>query len=145
MTEFYFPDRYDENEAEEGVWFDITDERGQSLGKWKCSLFDRHSTRVQHLLTRHARKQAKLVKAGKANKDSALASVFVEVCVHDWEMKNPKGEAIPFTKDNAVAYLTHEKASFASTLLIELASDVLNFQGDPEAESEEDLGNSESS
>ncbi|MDD1452639.1 hypothetical protein NHF48_019680 [Sphingomonas sp. H160509] len=144
MTAFHFPARYDEAQADEGVWTSVIDEVGNHYGRFKLCLFDELTPRYRVTLERLQRKYP--AKNGRTNEAYAAKSddeknveVFVELSLVDWEIKDEKGKAIPFAKDTAIAYLSDVRALYVLRELAAFARDVRNFQ--PEEQTDLPEGN----
>lgn len=139
MTTFHFPARYDDTLADEGVWTSVIDEVGNDYGRFKLSLFDELTPRYRSTLERLQRKYPP--KNGKPNatymamtEDQKLILTFVELAMSDWEIKDEKGKAIPFSKEAAKEYFADPRALFVLRELSSFARDVRNFQPEEQAE-----------
>lgn len=139
MTTFHFPARYDETQADEGVWRTVLDEVGNDYGRFKLCLFDELTPRYRTTLERLMRKYP--TKNGKANAayaaktdDQKNVEVFVELALADWEIKDAKGKLIPFSKETATEYFNDPRALYVLRELAEFARDVRNFQPEEQAD-----------
>ncbi len=126
--EFDIPTRFDSTTAEEGTWFSCYDENQNFYGRFKVALVDRHNPRTAKAYERWAKKAEKL-KDLPAYQKKAAADYIVEVALIDWELKDKKGNEIPFDKETAVSYLV--AAPFVMERIDTFARDVTNFK--PEA------------
>lgn len=144
MTAFHFPTRYDETQADEGVWTSVVDEMDNVWGRFKLCLFDettpRHRVTLERLQRKYPAKKGQPNAALKAkSQDEWAVELFVEMSVVDWEMKDAKGKAIPYTPEAAIAYLSDPRALFVLKEIGAFARDVRNFQ--PEEQEELPEGN----
>jgi hypothetical protein len=137
MTDFLFPDRFNDNLAEEGVKFEVIDENDNVWGVFKCRLIDRTLPRWR---TTMERIQRRYKNDHKTKLVDIRGELFVELSLVDWDMKDAKGKAIPYDKATAIKYFNDPRAKFALEYLFAMAEDVRNFQPD-EQEGELPEGN----
>lgn len=136
MTEFFFPDRFDNTLADDGVKFEVIDENDHVWGVFKCRLIDRTLPRWRTTLERVQRRYKN---DNKTKLVDIRGELFVELSLVDWDMKDAKGKSIPFDKAVAVRYFKNDKAKFALEYLFAMAEDVRNYQ--PEEQDELPEGN----
>ncbi|MGK2911227.1 MAG: hypothetical protein ACSLE1_15710 [Sphingobium sp.] len=127
MTDYFIPQRYDDKAAEAGVWFEIETERGEKYGSFLCTLIDKHNPRTVKAAERF-RKRYDRLKNVPGYKEKMNADLFVEISLIDWKLNDAKGKPIPFSRDEAIAYLT--AVPFVLEQLDRHASDALNYPGE---------------
>lgn len=138
VFDFVFPSRFDEAQANDGRWFAVVDENDVQWGRFKCTLIDSTVPRYKIALERLQRKYGG--KSAKAKPgDDFTAELFIEMSLVDWDMKNSKGDVIPFSRQAAMAYFTNPRGAYALKQLLVDAENVANFQ--PEEQEELPEGN----
>lgn len=143
-NKFTFPKRYDENEAKEGVWFNVYDENDNHWGTYKMALFNITAPHVKTQINAWNRKHEKEIKTRKFKDNEGIIRAFVDIALLDWkDMETLNGgKPLPFSKQAAYDLLSDEGAAFLSEMLIDFAGNVRNFTGiDPEADQEDDAKN----
>lgn len=136
-------DRFDAIRAEKGVPHNMTMNNGEYLGTITTSLFDQNTKITRLALERFQRDHANDPDA-KGKHGGIYA--FVMVCVHDWTgVEDADGNEVPFSKDAAFQYLTHniEEDAWLSEELIKRSSNDAYYQkvGDPRASKKAAAGN----
>ncbi|WP_454883998.1 hypothetical protein [Sphingomonas oryzagri] len=142
---FNMPKRFDAKEAATGVPHRITDEKGNFYGTYITSLFDPHSKFIQVEAEKYRRKSKT---DPNANGEHAHIWSFVQICFQGWQdvpLTDAKGKALEFSKEAAFALLTQKSddedeqntLNWLRDEIIKESRNVLNYQGDPEAEKDE--------
>lgn len=147
---FDIPTRFDEEQAREGVWFEVEDEHDQLWGEFKLAYLDGDAPDVKKLRTKLKAKYAKDIRLGKLDQDKVAMEIFLSYVLLDWRKVKAGGKAVPFSKEAAEAYFEMPQVkSFAWPVLLQYAGDVRWYndkaaeQGvDPVTDKDETLGNS---
>lgn len=128
-TKWNFPKRFDNDIAEDGIWFEVVDENGNEWGAFKCQLIDKTTQRWKNAVARVVRERQR----GNSKVEHTNADLFVEMSLLDWRLKDGNGKAVAFSKDEAKDYFRQPEAEFVLEQLNARASDVTNYQpeGDP--------------
>jgi hypothetical protein len=140
MTDFNFPDEFDARytDASEGVWFNAKDRAGNHLGKFLCALIHDESPKVQTYRARQTRARKDDSELTEEEQIDISRRMFIECSLLDWELKNAKGDPIPFDKKSAHEYFQTKDSkgnARGARVMIDLfnrALNVLNYQPDPE-------------
>ena len=131
---FKRPARYDVSLADEGVWFALEDEAGNSWGEFKLRYLDPLSPRTEATYKRIRAKYAPQIKSKKMGDLEAAKVAFIEANLADWRgIEDEKGKAVEFSLENAMAYFDTEtdEGRWALVQLGNLAGDVTNFGATP--------------
>jgi hypothetical protein len=138
MAKFKKITRFDETLANEGVKFDVYDEHANHYGAFVCLLQDKHSPRYLSALEGVNKRLSVLQRTLSADQkkdrnviNKIAAEFFVDMSLIDWELEGEDGKAIPFTRADAIEYLT--LYPFVREKLDEYASDVTHYVGTAEA------------
>jgi hypothetical protein len=128
---FNIPKRYDADLAENGVWFNISDENGNQYGEFKCRFMDTTSQRTELALKRIRTKYASEIRSKKMGDWDSIKVVMAEGVLIDWKMKDDKGKDIPFSIEAALEYFSLEQTRWVLLELGKLADNVTNFAALP--------------
>lgn len=155
MTNFRKPPaRFNKAEANDGVKFEIIDDVTDfNYGTFRCGYFNTAVPRVKQIIEREERKlnAATRARGRKDDHDEMVkgATIFAEAVLLDWDMKDDKDKAIPYSVKAAVEFFTAHDTDEAGKKvyyndyvlgqLMELSRDILNFQSD--ASEGDNLGN----
>ena len=135
--EFDFVERYDAELADEGREFDVYAENGSVMGKFTCALYSQENRRVKLVTERVRRKHMKdlRLKPDDNELNERIArEIFVEAVLLGWSGITSGGEEVPFSKEAALAYFSHEKGKFVFGKLLAESMDPLSFQAEDKAE-----------
>lgn len=144
--------RFDARKAKYGVEHSIIDDAGNKRGTFKSMLFDPFNKYVE-LATERFNREMK--DDPRAKGDFANIFAFVEICLLDWsDVKDENGKDVPFTKNAAFELLTEKwteedmdgeeiqhSNDWLALRLLQLSQDVNNYQSDPVAKVEAEVGN----
>ncbi len=144
MTVIKLPKRFNEKVAEGGRWFDITDEFDQSYGSFKCSLFDKSSASYRLAHKRWIEENKKALETDKLTGDQLAFKIFIDICLHDWKgLVDEDDKPVPFSKKAAYDLFNSEDGFWLADEVTVKASDIRNFQGNPEVEAKVDAKKSQ--
>lgn len=135
--EFDFVERYDAELADEGREFEVFAENGSLMGKFTTALYSQENRRVKLVTERVRRKHMKdlRLKPDDADLNERIArEIFVEAVLLGWSGITAKGKEVPFSKDAALAYFSHDKGKFVFGKLLGESMDPLNFQAEDKGE-----------
>jgi hypothetical protein len=129
------PSRYNEELADEGVWFSVYDEDDRLWGKFKCAMYDADSRRFKQAFDRLKTKYAKEIRTKSTDAEKMGAELFLDAVLLDWEEVTVGGKEFAFTRANAELYFAHKPhLKFALPKLLEFSQDVRNYQAAPKDE-----------
>ena len=134
-TKFKTFKRYDDETANDGVFFNITDELGNEYGEFKCRYLDPHSPQTEVVMKRIRKKYAADIRSKKLSDMDAVRAVFVEGVLADWKgVLDANDKPVPFSLPVAIEFFNLEDNRWLLNELSELAGDVKNFQAQAEVE-----------
>lgn len=135
--EFDFVERYDAELADEGREFEVHAENGSLMGKFTTALYSQENRRVKLTTERVRRKHMKdlRLKPDDADLNERIArEIFIEAVLLGWSGITSKGKEVPYSKEAALAYFSHEKGKFVFGKLLSESMDPLNFQAEDKGE-----------
>lgn len=136
-------DHVNEDLADSGIWFEYELESGGPIHAFRCRHAGRSNVAYRKMIDRRMKALSRRFRNGTLPEEAAerlFAEVYASTILTDWKGVTAKGKAVPFTKDNAVAYLLARPGVFR--VLREDCEDATNFR---EVTVEEEVGNSKTS
>ncbi len=134
MAKITFPKRFDEQEAKNGVWFDVYDQHDNFYGSYQCRLYDEHSAITKLMVERYNRTHRKETTGKGFTSEQRGVHFFVHTILMDWKLKDDDGKDVPFTTETAFEVLSQEDAGFVVDFLFKCARDTSNFRKEDDAE-----------
>jgi len=137
--DFAIPERFNDDLAEQGVWFEIYAEKNQHFGDFKCIHANPESTKLKLAQERAQQRNQKGLRTGAFKNDDLVLEIFLDVVLVDWRgVKDSKGKDVPYSKAAAKAYFSTKGTKYALQNLMVYAADPTNFD---KADPEEVVGN----
>lgn len=129
MTKFAIPQRFSNDLADEGVWFEVVDENEITWGEFKCRLMDQDSRSYKLAQERVHTRLQKLHRNKPVENEVLLREIFLDAVLTEWrKVPGPDGKDVPYSADNAREYFETEGTKFALLNLMAFAQDVGNFK-----------------
>lgn len=129
MSKFTLPKRVDATLATEGVNFEISDEFGTDWGTYKLIWADNESTRGKAIFERTAKRYYPQLKNKTMTEHEVKVRVLVENYLVDWSLpiSITGGKKLPFSKEDALEFLSMPDVTWLVRELINRADDITNF------------------
>ena len=151
MSKFFIPKRYDENMAEEGVWFEVFDENDNFYGSFKLRFLD-NTTNKTHLEAKRLMRKYKIDATGKGKRSDAEKAaeatkfarvIFCEMILCGWKLPKDANDLNPkeseYTVEDGIEYFEQAGTEHVMVTLNHFAEDPTNFIGTPTADAKAEV------